>query len=119
MEDALAELIASICPVYWYGAPQPVRPPVIVLTKISGGLDYTLDGVTQRRPVRVQADVYGADNAEMRVLTGRLIHRVSGRQTRRFAAIFVESERDFPGPDAGGNRTEFRTSVDLMIHWRG
>lgn len=119
MEDALAEMIGTICPVYWYAAPQTARPPVIVLTRVSGGIDYGIDGTTLRRPARVQADVYGGGNAEMRQMAARLIHRVSGRQTGPFAAIFVEREQDFPGPDAGGNQVEFRTSVDLMIHWKG
>lgn len=119
MDAALQALLAPICPTFWVTAPQTARPPVIILTKVSGGMSLTQDGWSRARSSRVQADVYGRHQAETRLLTRRLIQHLSGRTTGQFERIAVENERDLPGADALGNVVEFRTVVDLMIHWRG
>lgn len=119
MDSALQALLAPICPTFWVTAPQTARPPVIILTKVSGGMSLTQDGWSRPRPARVQADVYGRHQAETRLLTRRLIQHLSGRTTGHFEKIAVENERDLPGADALGNVVEFRTAVDLMVHWRG
>lgn len=116
MEEALRALLVPLGPVYWGVAPQGSARPFIVLTRISGGRRYTMDGLSGNDPVRVQADVYADTYGATKLLARRLIAEVSGRRAAPFRAIFVESERDLPAADAEGNGTDYRTSVDLMIH---
>lgn len=116
MEEALTALIRPLAPTHWNMAPQGSARPFIVLTRVSGGLDYTMDGLSSPRPARVQADIYGDTALSTKTLARRLIAEVSGRRTAEIGSIFIESERDLPGPDATGQATRFRTSIDMMVH---
>jgi len=117
MEEALTALLRPLAPTHWSMAPQGSARPFIVLTRVSGGRDYTLDGLSSPRPARVQADVYGDTALSTKALARRLVAEVSGRRVGAITAIFVDSERDLPGPDATGQATRFRTAIDLMVHF--
>lgn len=112
-------LIAPLCPVHWGAVPQAARPPLIRLRKISGGVDLTQDGWRKPGRARVQADVYGRSYKETREIVQRLVDELVGRSGGGFERIAVASETDLPTTDAGGNVVQHRTSVDLIIHWRG
>ena len=116
MEEDLLAALAPLGRCHWGIAPQGSERPFVVLTRVSGGRDYSTDQRSGPRPARVQADVYGATYKETKLLARNLSAAVSGIRRGRITAIFVDSERDLPGPDAKGNATSFRTSLDLMIH---
>lgn len=117
MEEALRAILTPLCPVHWGMAPQGSVRPFIVLTRVSGGRNYTTDGLTGPRAARVQADCYATSYGATRTLARRLVQTVDGYRAGPFGAIFIESEQDLPAADAEGNMTSFRTSVDLLIHY--
>lgn len=117
MEEALRALLLRLAPVHWGMAPQGSVRPFIVLTRISGGRDYTSDGISGPSAARVQVDIYAATYGATRRLARQVIREVDGLRREPFMAIFVESEQDLPSADAEGNTTSFRTSVDLLIHY--
>ena len=119
MEEALRALIAPLCPVHWGAVPQAARPPLIRLRKISGGVDLTQDGWRKPGRARVQADVYGRSYEDTSALVRRLVDELVGRSGGGFERIAIAGEIDLPTTDAGGNVVQHRTSVDLIIHWRG
>ncbi len=116
MEEDILAMLAPIARCHWGIAPQGSARPFVVLTRVSGGRDYTTDQRSGPTAARVQADIYGATYGETKTLTRRMIAALSGGRYGRVTAIFVESERDLPAADAEGNATQHRTSVDLMIH---
>ncbi len=116
MEEALRALLLPVIPVHWSMAPQGSIRPFAVLSRVSGGRDYTTDGRSSSRPARVQVDVYGETYAQTKLLARRVTQQVSGRRLDGFAAIMVVGEIDNPAGDAIGSGTDFRTVIDLMIH---
>lgn len=116
MEEALRGILKHIAPVHWGMAPQGSLRPFIVLNVVSAARGRTSDGVLGPRETRVQADIYAETYGATKLLSRRLVAEMDGRRPLEFWAIFVASEQDLPRAGAGGSQTEFRTSIDLIIH---
>ena len=116
MEEALRALLKHVAPVHWGMAPQGSLRPFVVLTVVNGQRGHTSDGILGPRETRVQADVYGETYAATKILARRVIAEADGRRAPELQAIFVVSEQDLPGADAEGNLTQFRTSIDIIVH---
>jgi hypothetical protein len=116
MEEDILAMLAPLARCHWGIAPQGSVVPFVVLTRVSGGRDYTTDQLSGPTAARVQADIYGATYGETKILARRVIAALSGARHGRITAAFVDSERDLPATDAKGNATQHRTSVDFMIH---
>lgn len=121
MEEQLTALLASVAGGrrYWVRAPQSVKAKdgaYIVLNRIDGARDYTMDGASGYVASRVQADVYAATYALTKAAVRALETAVSGYSGGIIQGIFIESERDLPASDAGEANHLFRTSLDLIIH---
>jgi len=116
MEEALRGLLRHIAPVHWGMAPQGSIRPFVVLRVVSVQRGHSSDGVMGPRETRVQADVYAETYGATKAIARRMIAETDGRRTAEFRAVFVVSEQDLPGADAEGNQTQFRTSIDFIIH---
>jgi len=104
--------------VHWLRLPQEVDvKPYINLQRVSGARDYTMAGASGYAMGRVQADVWGLTYGSVKATAQALLAALSGYRGPTIQGVFVESERDDTGDDAGGVNRLYRTSVDVIIHY--
>lgn len=122
---SLAALIGSgsNARIHWVRSPQGTASPRIVLYKISGVRDMTLNsGPTGYVASRVQCDcigtTYGSAKAVARALEARLSGYSGTTGNVRFEGAFLVGERDdFFDTDTPDKL--FRTSLDFNIWTKG
>jgi len=92
--------------------------PAIVLNRITGVRDYSLDGPTNLISSTVQCDCYGQSYGSAKQAARALMGVVNGYdQTAsgvQFQRISIESERDTNETESPG-RYLFRCSIDIAI----
>lgn len=127
MEEALRSLIVGNAGVaalvgnrvYWGQAPQSVNADFINLYVVSGLREYTMAGVDGLRATRVQVDCWSSKYSTAKQLSRAVATAISGYKGTptgaTFQGVFIDTERDFNGPDVGETVTRFRTSFDLEI----
>lgn len=104
--------------VHWLRLPQDVDvKPYVNLQRVSGPRDYTMRGPSGYAVGRVQIDAWGLTYGSAKGAANAVITALSGYRSNSIQGVFVESERDDTGDDAGGVNRLFRTSVDVMIHY--
>lgn len=125
MEEALVALLLRSGAVrsfvgdsiHWVRKPQrDGSPRYIVLQRIGGNRNSTMQGASGYVQSRVQVDVYADSYANSKKIARAMIKAVSAHRAAPIQGIFVDSERDLPAADAGEVTYLFRTSVDLIIH---
>ncbi|MGH6862467.1 MAG: DUF3168 domain-containing protein [Phyllobacterium sp.] len=102
--------------IYWGRAPQGILAPFVVLQRISGIRDYTMQRASGYVSSRVQVDVYASTYLESKTTARAVIAELSGHRGGPIQGIFIDSERDLPATDAGEVNHLHRTSVDIFIH---
>jgi len=102
--------------IHWGRAPQGSLFPYVVMQRIDGVRDYTMQGSSGYVASRVQIDVYSESYTGSKKVARAVITALSGRRTATIQSIFLDSERDLPAADAGEVTNLFRVSLDFMIH---
>lgn len=118
--SSLAALVGSR--INWVRSPQGSSTPRIVLYKVSGLRDMTLNsGFTGYVTSRVQADCLGLTYSSAKTLARALEARVSGYSGTtggiRFEGVFLIAERD-DFSDADTPDKLFRTSLDFNVWYK-
>ena len=98
MDEALRARLRSEVPgvpVDWGMSMQGINPPRIVLTRVSGGADYTSEGPSGYSVARVQVDCYGASVGAAKTLARSVKAAISGwRNATTILGVFLDAERD-------------------------
>jgi hypothetical protein len=118
MEALLTELLAPLAAGkrFWLRAPQGVKPPYVVMQRITGLRDNHFQGASGLVESRVQIDLYGKTYEDATTMARSLVSLLSGRRVGIIQAIFINSERDLPAADAGDVSNLFRKSIDIIVH---
>jgi hypothetical protein len=118
MEELLrARLMASVVgvPSDWGLSAQGSTLPRIVLHRVSGGVDYTMDGPSGYSRPRVQVDCYAATVGAAKLLARQVKAALSGWKSGAILGVFLTTERDLT-PDTEGATTVGRVSLDFFVH---
>jgi hypothetical protein len=118
MEEEITALLASVAGGrrYWVRAPQDAARPFVVLNRITGIIDYQMNGPSGYVSSRIQADCY-ADTYSATKATARAVKTVlSGYNGGTIQGAFIDNERDLPASDAGEVTNLFRTELDILVH---
>lgn len=118
MDEFLRDILKAAIPstaIDWGYTAQGIRPPRIVLYRISGRPDYTMSGASGLAEARVQIDCYSQTQAGAKTLAASVKAALSGRRTGLISAAFLDAERDLP-PDTDGGSLIARVSLDFIIH---
>lgn len=121
MEEELLALLSGIAGglVYWGRRPQSVTgTPYVVLQRISQPRDYHMQGQSSLVETRVQVDAYGRTFTEASTTAKEVIATASGHRQGAFGGIFVARMQDLPATEADDSEELFRTSLDLIIHYK-
>lgn len=105
--------------VYWVKVPQGAVLPYVRLQTVSDPPELDLDGETEARETRVQADCFGADYATARAQTKAIKDDATAPATVGgviFGRTVVEGPRDL-GEDIATTFI-FQLSMDLLIWHR-
>lgn len=118
MRTELRTRLTSVldCPVAWGAALRDASPPFVVLTQVSGGADYAMEGATGFRQVRVQVDAYATSYGAVEGLAATIRTALGGWSSGDIQGVFLDSERDL-GPDTDIGEMLFRRSLDFMISY--
>lgn len=100
--------------VYWSRRPQGVSLPAIILHRVSGTRNYTMQGSSGFVQSRVQVDCWAQSYAAAKQAARAVIAAVSGLRNADFQGVFVEGEQDTFEIGAGAAELN-RTSLDLII----
>lgn len=120
MDEFLRDLLKAAIPttaIDWGYNAQGIRPPRIVLTRISGRPDYVMSGASGLAEARVQVDCYDLTQAGAKALAASVKTVLSGRRSGIISGAFLDSERDLP-PDTDGSARIARVSLDFIIHYQ-
>lgn len=104
-------------PVDWGMTAQGITPPRIVLTRISGGPDYTMSGASGLSRARVQVDCYDLTAGGAKALAGSVRTALSGLRSGVINGAFLDQVRDLP-PETSGADLLARVSLDFIIHYQ-
>lgn len=118
MEQEITGLLASVAPRRFLGrAPQtaPSRP-YVVLSRVSGVLDYHSQGDSGLITSRVQIDVYADTYTSVHSTAADIVAVLSGYRGGSIQAVFVDSQRDLTGIEGGDPNELFRLSIDVIVH---
>lgn len=102
--------------IEWGDISQGVKPPCIVLQRISEDRDYHMTGASGYVVSRVQIDIWSGDFKITAHAARAVSATLSGYRSDIFQGIFIDSERDFSALDAGDVNRVFRTSIDVIVH---
>ena len=118
MEETITALLANVAGGrrHWVRAPQAAARPFIVLNRISGTRDYTMQGPSGYVQSRVQVDVYAETYTSAKATARQAIAALSGVRTGSVLGVFLDAERDLTSEDAGTVKHLFRVSLDFNIH---
>lgn len=118
MEEAITALLANVAGGrrYWVRAPQGSAMPYVVMNRISGFADYTMQRASGYVASRLQMDIY-AETYTAALTTARDVKaRLSGYRGGVIQGTFLDAERDLPAEDTGSITKLFRVSMDFNIH---
>ena len=104
-----------------FGVGQGDPLPALVLTRVSGGSDYTYKGPAGLRRARVQIDSYGDSNASARSLQRALWAAMDGQVFTQggiwFQSLLADA-RDLTEPGLTDAETVHRISSDFNLNFR-
>lgn len=93
--------------------------PAIVLTRVSGRRDYTMNGASGLVESRVQVDCFGKSYSEAKATARAVLDVLSGYSDFYsggfFQGIFLDSERDRSDKESGADRYLFVSSMDFLV----
>jgi hypothetical protein len=124
MEETLLGLLAPAASNrYWGRAPQGIKAPYLVLYRISGTPQYTMQGPSGYVASRVQIDCFAASYGAAKALARAVKVALSGYRGGAFMGVFVVADRDMSLSglsDAtkvqNDPAEDYRASIDVMIH---
>lgn len=119
MEEALTALLDSVAGGrrYWVRAPQTAARPYVIMSKVDGLPDMTMQGPSGYVFNRVQIDCYADTFTTLLALVRSVKALLSGHKGGNIQGIFIDSERNLPAADAGEVTSLFRTSIDITVHY--
>ena len=107
--------------VNWNVRPQGNALPAVVLTKVSGVADYTMQGPSTYEQSRVQVDCYASTFLASVTAARAVTAKLSGLRTvqggTEFLGVFKDSERQSHEEGSGGVWMH-RVSLDFLVHHR-
>lgn len=101
--------------VNWSERPQGASLPAVVLHRISGVRDYSMDGATGLVDSRVQADCWAYTYKDSVRLSRAVRDALSGYRSGDTQGAFIVSERQSSEKEADGAQRFFRVSLDFII----
>lgn len=105
--------------INWNTRPQGSQLPAIVLQRVSGTTDYTMDGPSGLKQSRVQIDcwakTYGSSVAVSRAVKSALSGLRADLGSTNIQGAFVDNERQSFEQGAGGEEFH-RVSIDLILN---
>jgi hypothetical protein len=118
MEEALTALLSGVAGGrrFWLRAPQGTAFPYVVMQRISGVRDYTMNAPSGYVASRVQFDVYAESYGTVKFTARALVDALSGHKGGAIQGVFIDSERDLPASDTGEVSHLYRVSIDAQIH---
>lgn len=118
MEEVLTGLLSTVASGkrHWGRAPAGTAAPYVVMNRIDGIPDYTMQGPSRLVSTRVQVDVYAATYTAARILGRQVATILSGYKNGSIQGVFLDGQRDLPAEDAGAVAVLFRVSLDFIIH---
>ena len=121
MDETLRALIKSALgagvPVDWGQSAQGTSGPRVVLYRISGGVDYTMQGPSGYRQARVQIDCMGVSVGGAKLLARQVIAALSGYRGANILGAFLDAERDLQ-PEFDQANPVGRVILEFMVHSR-
>jgi hypothetical protein len=105
--------------ITWVTRPQGSELPAVVLQMVSGGRDYTTQGIMPLTGALVQIDCWGGSYQSAKLLSRAVIAALETLATP-FQGAFVENERDSfergDGPKTTtGPSDYYRSSLDVRV----
>ncbi len=118
MEEEITALLSSVAGGrrHWGRAPQGTALPYIVIQRISGIRDNTMEGPSGYLQSRLQFDVYAETYGTARFTARALVDALSGYRGGTIQGVFIDSERDLLAADTGEVSQLYRVSIDAQIH---
>lgn len=87
-----------------------------MLSRISGARDYHAQGPSGYVVSRVQIDVYADTYVAAHGTAQSIVAAVSGYRGGGINAVFIDSQHDLSGLEAGDPHELYRVSIDVIVH---
>ncbi len=117
MEEELITLLGGLgYTAAWAQIPRDTDLPYVVLFRVSGVDDITLDGRSGFVSGRVQVDCYGATYAEAITASRAITAALSGYHGGSIWHASLDAIRDRPEADAGS--VQHRVQLDFAVLYR-